>query len=60
MVSGEQKLFEAHMVRGAAIQVTSNLLMALADAFRPVFSAIEETAKAFAHFMKAFEKASSE
>lgn len=56
MVSGEQKLFEAHIVRGFALQRTYNLIMALNDAFRPVGSAMKEAARQFAHFVKVFSE----
>lgn len=56
MVSGEQKLFEAHVVRGAAIQRTTNLIMALNDAFRPVASALKEATRQFNHLMKVFSE----
>lgn len=52
MVSGEQKLFEAYLVRGAAIARMNNLVAALSDAFKPVFSAFDRASKAFAHFAK--------
>lgn len=52
MVSGEQKLFEACVMRGYAIQRMVNLTFLFGESFRGVFSSFEKAAKQFNHFME--------